>query len=143
MDTLYRFRGKHYAARLFQLINDYITFIPLLLKRFSLKKYGKSITFPLTLKWIWRKFIDKNILIAKELNKPFYLGEIGYKNNLKLDRKKIIEAEIEQYFKKGIDGYLLWSFESQGWSKDGHNYGFSKKDGFKDIITNENKRLEN
>lgn len=141
MDTLYRFKGKHYMARSFEIINDYITWIPLLVKRSLLKKFGKSFTFPLTLKWLWRKFIDKNISIAGELKKPFYLGEIGYKNNLKLDRKKIIAAELERYFKKGIDGYLLWSFEAQGWSKDGHNYGFSKKDGFKEVIKKQNKLL--
>lgn len=141
LDTLYRFKGKHYAAKSFETINDYFTFIPLLVKRFWLKNFGKNITFPFTLKWLWRKFIDKNITIADELKKPFYLGEIGYKNNLKLDRKKIIDAEIDRYFKKGIDGYLLWSFEAQGWSKDGHNYGFSKKDGFKDIIIKQNKLL--
>ena len=141
MDTLYRFKGKHYAARSFEIINDYVTWIPLLVKRFWLKKFGKSITFPFTLKWLWRKFIDKNISIAEELKKPFYLGEIGYKNNLKLDRKKIIDGEIDRYFKKGIDGYLLWSFEAQGWSKDGHNYGFSKKDGFKEIIKKQNKLI--
>jgi hypothetical protein len=86
-------------------------------------------------------YIDRNIVMANELKKPIYLGEIGYKNNLKLDRKKIIDGEMERYFKKGIDGLLLWSFEAQGWSKDGHNYGFSKKDGFKETIKNQNKML--
>jgi hypothetical protein len=128
-------------ARSFEIMNEYITYIPLLFKRLWMKKFRTGITVPLTLKWLWRKYIDKNILMAEELKKPFYLGEIGYKNNLKLDRKKIIDAEIERYFNKGIDGYILWSFEAQGWSKDGHNYGFSKKDGFKDIIVNRNKLI--
>lgn len=143
LDTLYRFKGKHYSAKLFELTNYYITYIPLLVKRLWLKKFGKSITFPFTLKWLWRNYIGKNISIARELKKPFYLGEIGYKNNLKLDRIKIVENEMEKYFKKGIQGFLLWSFEAQGWSKDGHNYGFTKQDNFRDVIHKQNKILRN
>lgn len=142
LDTLYRFKGKYYMSEFYRRSNYYVTYLPLILKRLWLKKFNKIFTFPLTLKWLWRKYIDKNIKIAKELKKPFYLGEIGYKNDLKLDRKKIIENEIDRYFKKDIDGYLLWSFEAQGWSKDGHNYGFTQKDEFKEIIQKNNKQLE-
>jgi endo-1,4-beta-mannosidase len=142
LDTLYRFKGKYYMSRFYQRSNYYMTYLPLLFKRLWLKKFNNFLSVPFTLKWLWKKFIDRNIGIAKDLKKPFYLGEIGYKNDLKLDRKKIIDAEIQRYFDKGIDGYLLWSFEAQGWSKDGHNYGFTHKDGFKEIIQKHNKQLE-
>lgn len=140
MDTLYRFQGKYYTAKAFERANFYVTYLPMLFKRFWLKKF-RPFTFPLSLKWLWRKYISKNISIARKLKKPFYLGEIGYKNNLNMDRKKIIDEEIRKYFEKGIDGFILWSFEAQGWSKDGHNYGFNKEDGFKDIIQKWNKEL--
>lgn len=142
LDTLNRFKGKYYMSKFYQRSNYYVTYLPLVLKRLWLKKFNNIFTVPFTLKWLWRRYIDKNIEIARELKKPFYLGEIGYKNDLKLDRKKIIGKEIERYFKKDIDGYLLWSFEAQGWSKDGHNYGFTQKDGFKEIIQKYNKQLE-
>ncbi len=140
MDTLYRFKGKYYTAKAFELVNFYVTYLPVLFRRLWLKNFGPY-TFPLTLKWLWRKYINKNISIANTLRKPFYLGEIGYKNNLKMDRKKIIDGEIRKYFDKGIDGFILWSFEAQGWSKDGHNYGFNKEEGFKEVIKKWNKEL--
>ncbi len=142
LDTLNRFKGKYYMSKFYQRSNYYVTYLPLVLKRLWQKKFNNIFTVPFTLKWLWRRYIDKNIEIAKQLKKPFYLGEIGYKNDLKLDRKKIIDNEIQRYFKKDIDGYLLWSFEAQGWSKDGHNYGFTQRDGFKEIIQKYNKQLE-
>ncbi|MBK8549865.1 MAG: hypothetical protein IPL53_01940 [Ignavibacteria bacterium] len=41
---------------------------------------------------------------------------------------------MERYFKEGVSGILLWSFESQGKSLDGHDYGFGAGDDFGQII---------
>ncbi|MBK7253732.1 MAG: hypothetical protein IPI04_07375 [Ignavibacteria bacterium] len=49
-------------------------------------------------------------------------------------RKLILEQELKRYFNEGIAGVLLWSFESQGKSVDGHDYGFGVDDGFGEVV---------
>ena len=70
----------------------------------------------------------------KKLNKPVYIGEIGFKKNMGGYRKIIIEREYKKYFKSGVSGILLWSFEAEDRSKDGHDYGFDESDDFKETI---------
>ena len=104
----------------------------------TVSRSGKTFDFPLTVRKIWKHFNAKNISAAKKLNKPVYVGETGFKKSLKEFRKIILKNELERYFKSGISGVLLWSFESQGRSLDGHDYGFGVEDGFGEII----KRME-
>lgn len=75
-----------------------------------------------------------NLSSAKKLNKPVYIGEVGFKKSLKEMRKIILNKELKEYFAAGISGVLLWSFESQGKSMDGHDYGFNKNDGFGEVV---------
>jgi hypothetical protein len=35
---------------------------------------------------------------------------------------------------------MLWSFEAQGWNKDGHDYGFGLGEGFEEVVKKWNKQ---
>lgn len=134
LDILYRLSGKNKISDIFNNIDKVINFVPDKIDKLTIDKYGKTFDFPLTLRKLWRNLNAKNIASAKKLNKPVYVGETGYKKNLNNYRIKILELELAKYFNEGISGVLLWSFESQGKSLDGHDYGFNKSDGFADII---------
>ncbi len=134
LDIMYRLKGKDKNSKLSSLLNDIVNFIPAGIDKLTLKKYNDTFDFPITLRSIWRNYNKKNIRIAKKLNKPLYIGEVGFKKNLGSLRKKVLENELKNYFEDGIAGALLWSFEAQGKSLDGHDYGFNLDDGFDDVI---------
>gem|GEM_PF-803718 len=134
LDILYRFKGKLKNAKLYESIDRILNYIPNETDKFTLNKFNKTFDFPLTLRQIWRSYNSKNIAISKKLNKPIYIGEVGFKKSLGKFRKIILEQELKKYFKSGISGVLLWSFESQGKSIDGHGYGFNSDDGFSEVI---------
>jgi hypothetical protein len=96
---------------------------------------------PLTLRDIWNRRNKRNISFAKKIGKPLYIGETGIKREMKRERKKILELDIEEKFKQGVSGYILWSFEAEGWNKDGHGYGFGMNDGFDEVIKKWNDNL--
>ncbi len=134
LDMMYRLEGKPNNSKLFSLLDEIINFIPDKIDKFFLKKFKKTPDFPLTLRSLWRKYNKKDIMIAKKLNKPVYVGEVGFKKHSGIPRKILLEIELKKYFEEGIAGILLWSFEAQGKSLDGHDYGFNKEDGFSEII---------
>lgn len=81
---------------------------------------------------------------AKELNKPFFLGEIGIKvrkdgvensNNPKLRSNEkamdILQNRIKAYEKLGFSGGLVWGPQPDGKAVDGSGHGFSYKSGDK------------
>jgi len=133
LDMYYRFKGRHTRAKWFGKIDKTID---ILFDRID-NRYlnsGKIIHVPLTLRDFWNRRNKRNIRFAKETGKPLYIGEAGFKAGMKRDRKRILELDIEEKFKMGFSGYILWSFEAQGRSKDGHGYGFGAEDGFDEVI---------
>ena len=136
LDIYQRLKGNSNSSGLLNSLNKILNAVPDAIDKFTLNKYGKSFDFYLTLRRIWKHFNSENIAVAKELKKPLYAGEVGFKRNLGELRKKILEIELNNYFRSGVSGVLLWSFESQGRSLDGHDYGFSADDGFGNIVKN-------
>ena len=129
-DILLRFKGNIRGAMLLENINKTINYIPQSIDKITLNNFDRTFDFPLTVRSIWKKYIKENIKIAKDLNKPIYIGEAGFKRNMEDLRKKVLKIELKKYFNDGISGVLLWSFETQGRSNDGHDYGFGIEDGF-------------
>ena len=134
LDILYRLKGKSNSADYFRKIDSMINSVPQSVDKFTLDKFKRTYDFPLSLRYIWNSYNKKNIQIAKKLNKPIYIGEVGFKKSMKEYRKLILEQELKRYFNEGIAGVLLWSFESQGKSVDGHDYGFRVDDGFGEVV---------
>ncbi len=127
IEIYFYFAGKPKLAKIFNTLNKPFVFIRNFWDRFCIKNFSRIISNPVSLRWIWRHYIKKNIAIAKKLNKPIYIGEIGYKNFNGKFKKDLIEYDKKRYFNEGVSSYLLWSFEAQGKSKDGHGYGFGNK----------------
>lgn len=72
--------------------------------------------------------IFKNYInYAKDLNKPFFIGEIGIKtkNSNYMD---ILNKKVELYKNNNISGVLLWGPQPLGFAKDGDGYGFDFDD---------------
>ncbi len=134
LDILYRLKGKANSADNFRKIDAMINSIPQSVDKFTLDKFKRTYDFFLSLRNIWNRYNKKNIRIAKKLNKPIYIGEVGFKKSMGDYRKLILEQELKRYFNEDIAGVLLWSFESQGKSADGHDYGFSVDDGFREVV---------
>lgn len=133
LDILQRTKGNSKNSEILNTFNNLINSLPNKIDRVTLNKFNRTFDFPLTIRKIWKNFNMKNIAIAKHLKKPVYIGEIGFKKSLKEYRKIILKNELEKYFKEDVSGILLWSFESQGKSLDGHDYGFGIEDGFGEL----------
>ncbi|MBK6770957.1 MAG: cellulase family glycosylhydrolase [Ignavibacteria bacterium] len=134
LDILYRLKGKANSADNFRKIDAMINSILQSVDKYTLERFKRTYDFPLSLRYIWNSYNKKNIQIAKKLNKPIYIGEVGFKKTMREYRKLILEQELKRYFDEGIAGVLLWSFESQGKSADGHDYGFGVDDGFGEVV---------
>lgn len=141
LDILFRLKGSFKSSDLMNGADKLLNAVPAAIDKYTLNKSGRTYDFPVTVRNIWKKFNAKNITAAKQLGKPIYIGEVGYKKNLKEYRKLILKYEIERYFNAGISGVLLWSFESQGRSRDGHDYGFCIEDGFGEVVKKINRNL--
>ena len=134
LDILFRLKGGSNNSDLFNAADKLLNAIPSEIDKATLKSSGRTYDFPLTLRKIWKHYNKKNIAAARQLGKPLYVGEVGFKKDLKEYRKLVLKKEMERYFNSGVSGVLLWSFESQGRSKDGHDYGFGVEDGFGEIV---------
>lgn len=124
LEIHFYFKGKPGIAKFFNVLNKPFVWIRSLWDYFCLQSFNKIISNPISVRWLWRYNIKKNIESAKSLNKQVYIGEIGYKSYNGNFRKELIKYDRIRYFNEGVSGYLLWSFEAQGKSKDGHGYGF-------------------
>lgn len=140
LDILYRFKGELKKAERYSAIGKAIEKPFAGLDGYYLKK-GKLIRFPLTLRWLWNIYNNRDTGFAKTISKPVYIGEIGFKNIPGRNRVKIMEIDIKNKFESGIDGIMLWSFEAQGWNKDGHDYGFGQGEGFEEVVKKWNKNI--
>ncbi len=130
MDILFRFGGKHY--KILERINNFISFIPSKLDEYFLNR-SKIRIGGFNLRRLWKRYNTKQIEISKKLEKPVYVGEAGYKRKL-TNRRRVIELEALELFRKDISGVMLWSFESNGKSVDGHGYGFDGADGISEVV---------
>lgn len=130
VDLYYRLNGKHNLSNRYSSLSNIINYLPENADKLTLKYFDKTFDFPLTLRSVWKRYNRMNLSSAKRLNKPVYIGEVGFKKSLNEMRKIVLQKELKEYIKAGVSGVLLWSFESQGKSLDGHDYGFTKSDGF-------------
>ena len=138
LDILYRFKGELKKAERYSKIGSSIEKPFAGIDKYFLNK-RKLVNFPLTLRWLWNIYNNRDVSFAQKCGKPVYIGEIGYKNITGRDRIKIMELDMDRKFSKGVGGIMLWSFESQGWNKDGHDYGFGFGEGFEDVVRKWNK----
>lgn len=140
LDILYRFKGKEKKGRIYGKIDN---ILDLFFKRADgwFLNRGKLVHIPFTLRSVWNRYNKSDIEFSKRIKKPVYIGEVGFKAGMKRDRTKILELDIAEKFALGVNGYMLWSFEAGGWSKDGHNYGFGIDDGYSEIVKRWNKKL--
>lgn len=132
-DLYYRLKSEARASALFGKLDLIWNALPQAVDEFTVRRFGRTFSFPLTVRGLWKFCNSINLITSRELGKPVYIGEIGIKKGYGELRKKILLSELEAQFRKGVSGALLWSFEASGRSLDGHDYGFSEADGFGDI----------
>lgn len=87
-------------------------------------------------RWLKRsdRLMDEIAEVARQLNKPLFMGEIGIKVTTGYKQPAIrtpqaamdmAQSRIEQAFQKGAIGALAWGPQPMGHGIDGHGYGFS------------------
>lgn len=129
-DLYYRLKARSRRSFALNKLDTIIGALPDAIDETLIRKFGRTFDFPLSLRSIWKFYNQLDLLIARSLGKPVYIGEIGVKKKYRDLRKAILEHQIRIHFDSGISGAVLWSFETQGRSLDGHDYGFDEKDGF-------------
>ena len=140
LDMLYRFRGETEKAKRYSAIGAVIEKPFSAIDRYFLKK-RKLFRFPLTLRWLWNIYNRGDSKFAKSISKPVYIGETGFKNIPGRSRAELLEIYLQEAFENGIGGVMLWSFESHGGNRDGHDYGFGLGEGIEDVVKKWNERL--
>lgn len=138
LDILYRFKGDLKRAERYFKLGSSIEKPFAGIDRYFLRK-AKLIRFPLTLRWLWNIYNNRDISFAQSIGKPVYIGETGFKKIPGRDRIIILDLDIKNKFDSGVGGIMLWSFEAQGWNKDGHDYGFGLDEGFEGVVKKWNK----
>jgi endo-1,4-beta-mannosidase len=133
LDVLYRFKGRPGVAAFFSGLANLID-MPFGIIDGYFRKKKKLFRFPLTLRWLWNIYNKGDISFAKQIGKPVYTGETGLKKMPGRNRPEVLQLDLEEKFGSGIDGVLLWSFEAQGWNKDGHDYGFGLGEGIGEVV---------
>lgn len=134
LDIFSRNSGDKDAAKRYNTLDKFFSFIPNKIDNYILDTFNTRIYNPLSLGGLWNSQNEKDIKIARDLKKPIFWGEVGFKKSHGEDRKKILDVDISKKISEGVQGYMLWSFEAQGHSIDGHDYGFTSKDGFSPVI---------
>ena len=129
-DLYYRLKARSKRSLVLNKLDTIISALPDVIDETLIRQFASTFDFPLSLRSIWKFYNQLDLLIAQSLDKPVYIGEIGVKKKYKDLRKTILEIQIKKHFDSGISGAMLWSFETQGRSLDGHDYGFDEKDGF-------------
>ena len=129
-DLYFRMKSKYVASAAFNKLDKFLNALPDALDVFCTDKFSKTFSFPLSLRSIWRMYNEIDIAYARLLGKPVYAGETGIKKKYGNKRSMILEAEMLRIYKSGVSGILLWSFETENKSLDGHDYGFNENDHF-------------
>lgn len=133
LDILFRFGGKNFGF--LGSLNNFFTFLPSKIDEYYITKLKKARLGGINVRRIWKNYNFKQIDSAKKLEKPVYIGEAGYKKILN-NRPEVIKIEADNLFRHDISGILLWSFESNGKSIDGHGYGFGNEDNLGETVKN-------
>jgi endo-1,4-beta-mannosidase len=134
LDIHARSTGNPDAAKKYNKLDKIFSFVPNKIDKFILDKFNTTVYNPFSLRGLWNSFNNKDVEIARELQKPVFWGEVGFKKDHGEDRKKILDLDIAKKLGAGVQGYTLWSFQAQGHSVDGHDYGFDSKDGFAPVV---------
>lgn len=110
LDINYRNKGEKETAAKFQKWDNITSQLSRKTDKFFLDNFNTLIYKPLTIRGIWNNLNQEDIKIAKDLKKPLYVGEVGFKKSHGEDRKKLIDLDMNRYFNQGAQGYMLWSF---------------------------------
>ncbi len=129
-DLYYRLKARSKRSLILNKLDTIIGALPDVIDETLIRKIGRTFDFPFSLRSIWKFYNQLDLQTARSLGKPVYIGEIGVKKKYRDLRKTILEIQIRKHFESGISGAMLWSFETQGRSLDGHDYGFDEKDVF-------------
>ena len=61
--------------------------------------------------------VSQDLLVAKQLNKPFFIGEVGIKSNCsesdcytQSERADLFDAKLSAAFDNGVGGYVIWHY---------------------------------
>jgi len=134
MDILYRFSGEEEKGARFGKADQVLSWASRKVDNWALNTLGLQIQNPLTLRGRWDQMNQENIQIAKDLGKPLYIGEVGFKQAHGEDRQKLLRLDIARSMQAGVQGYTLWSYQAQGKSVDGHDYGFDDRDKLAPVV---------
>lgn len=134
-DLYFRLKSGKGMSKLFNKLDLIFNSFSDLIDTRLMKSIGRTFSFPLTVRNLWRIYNEIDYAVAGSLNKPVYVGEIGIKKKYGEARKGILKSEVSNHFRNGAAGVLLWSFETMNASKDGHDYGFSESDGLGSAVT--------
>ena len=143
LDLLMRNQGNKDWSHRFGKLDQVFNYLSRKADDFVLDHFNTRIYQPLTVRDLWMDNNKKDLQIAKDLGKPLYVGEAGYKKFHGSDRKTLFGMDMQNYFKQGASGYMMWSFQAEGKSIDGHDYGFDQKDGFAPLIHGWNNQFLN
>lgn len=128
LDILYRFSGDSDKGAWFGKADKVLSWASRQVDDLALNQFGVKINHPLTLRGVWEDLNQQDLAIAKDLGKPLYVGEVGFKQFHGEDREKLLRLDLKHTMDAGAQGYTLWSFQAQNRSVDGHDYGFTAKD---------------
>lgn len=134
LDIMYRFSGEESKGAQFGKADKILSWASRQIDDLALNTLGTQIQRPLTLRGVWHDMNKQNIADTKALGKPLYVGEVGFKKFHGEDRKNLLRVDMANYIDEGVQGYTLWSFESQNRSIDGHDYGFKAEDHLEPVV---------
>ncbi|MBT9544350.1 MAG: cellulase family glycosylhydrolase [Candidatus Sericytochromatia bacterium] len=134
LDILARFSGEHEKGAQFGKADQVLSWASRKVDNWALNTLGVQIQNPLTLRGRWDQMNQENIQIAQDLGKPLYIGEVGFKQTHGEDRQKLLRLDIARSMQAGVQGYTLWSYQAQGKSMDGHDYGFDDRDNLAPVV---------
>ncbi|PIQ24192.1 hypothetical protein COW36_10245 [bacterium (Candidatus Blackallbacteria) CG17_big_fil_post_rev_8_21_14_2_50_48_46] len=134
LDILYRFSGEKEKGEAFGKADQVVSWASRQLDQWALDAFGVQLQRPATLRGVWDQMNMTDIQIAKDLGKPLYVGEVGFKQAHGEDRQKLLRLDLSRYTQAGAQGYMLWSYQAQGKSVDGHDYGFADQDQLAPVV---------
>lgn len=141
LDLLMRNQGNQTWSKVFGKADAVLNYLPRKLDETLLSHFKARLYQPWTVRGLWQNANQQDIQIARELNKPLYVGEAGYKKFHGEDRRTLFDLDMQHYFKAGASGYMLWSFQAQGRAVDGHDYGLGPQDGLAPLIRSWSQKL--
>lgn len=141
LDLNSRNHGDKKQAKFWGQIDQVVGYLPRKLDSWLLGSFNTRRHNPISLRGIWNTGNQANLQAAKELGKPLYIGEVGFKKHHGTQRKQLFELDMNRWFNNGAQGYMLWSFQAQNKSIDGHDYGFDGSEGLSPLIKGWNNRF--